>query len=98
MSEALKEFYAAYAEWLDAGAPEYNPFVRKTGLCWNIFNMPFTYDELKEACSEMKRQFKAAGLDVSYPFDTPMGYSMCNEMHLNEARISWVKTHLEDTL
>lgn len=99
MSEALKEFYAAYVEWVDAGAPHGQPFVRNNGLCLNLLlKMPRSYEENNAAFEEMTEQFCEAGLDVSYPFDTPMGYSMCKDMHLNEARISWVKTHLEETL
>lgn len=97
MSEALKEFYAAYAEWLDAGAPQAKPFVRNNGLCLNLLlKMPLPYEETNAAFEEMSEQFHEAGLDTLFPFDTREEYHTCDNMHLNPRRIAWVRAHAEE--
>ena len=94
--KTLKEFYQAYAAWLDAGAPSLEPFNRSSGLCANI--VIFT-DEPRELLREMKSQFKAAGLDSGYPFGCEGVYYMqCRNatQHLNPERIEWVRKHAAD--
>ena len=94
MSKTLKEFYCAYVEWLDAGAPSFRPFSRSSGLCTNLFS--FTKSD--DAASEMKSQFIDAGLDPNYPFGGEYLYNLHQQgrnQHLNPARIEWVKAHAE---
>ncbi|UVD31660.1 hypothetical protein Pondi_00019 [Escherichia phage Pondi] len=89
--KTLKEFYQAYAAWLDAGAPEDQPFSRAYGLCDNLFTRG-CYDILRE----LKGHFKSEGYDPAYPFGGSEVFEteMDNEeMHLNPERIKWVKDH-----
>lgn len=108
MSEVLHNFYCAYKAWLDAGAPNNNPFSRSRGLCHaiKIFvlrqELQSAYSYLYSARAEMCSQFKAASLDPDYPFNTPdyiaddvHNYYMeaaREEIHLNPARVAWVHT------
>lgn len=93
MSEQLKEFYKAYAAWLDAGAPQCFPFKRHDGLCHNLSNWS-DYDE--ELSEELLDQFDDAGLDWEYPFDDHWTkYSADDYKHLNPARVSWVRKHAQ---
>lgn len=94
MSKTLKEFYCAYAAWLDVGAPNFKPFSRASGLCTNLF----VFTKNRDAYMEMESQFNDAGLDPNYPFgseDDYMGRSAARQQHLNLARIKWVKAHAE---
>lgn len=92
-NKLLQAFYNTYAAWLDAGAPEGQPFYRHAGLCHNLGK--FGGD--RDAYVEMTRQFEAAGLDYKYPFDYNMenyrSQSDDETMHLNPERIKWVKDH-----
>lgn len=91
MSDNLKAFYQAYSEWLDEGAPDGYMFDRLSGLCYNLWCWSDYTDGL---CSEMKQQFRKAGLDTEYPFDeTREAYLECDNMHLNPRRVAWVKEH-----
>lgn len=93
MNKTLKEFYQAYAAWLDAGAPDGQPFYRNVGLCHSLGK--FGGD--RDAYIEMGRQFEAAGLDYKYPFNNSQGdyYDMSGlySHHLNPLRVQWVKNH-----
>lgn len=94
MSKTLKEFYRAYATWLDFGAPNFKPFSRASGLCTNLYNFSKNHDVI----NEMKFQFNAAGLDPNYPFggeDDYVDRSAARQQHLNPKRIEWVKAHAE---
>lgn len=93
MSEKLKTFYRVYAAWLDAGAPEDCPFSRVYGLCSNLCSWIGFEVGLYE---EMDNQFRKAGLDTNYPFDTHEEYIVCYNMHLNPARVAWVRAHAEE--
>ena len=89
----LKEFYQAYAAWLDAGAPDNKPFSRAVGLCANLTRFADAPDDLRR---EMIGQFKAAGLDSRYPFGSEVGYYIFYifaKQHLNPKRIEWVREH-----
>lgn len=90
---SLQQFYNAYAAWLDAGAPDGQPFVRHTGLCINLHKFGGNRDVLKE----MSSQFKEAGLDEDYPFnDNSESYyreTYLDEIYLNPKRIDWVRYH-----
>lgn len=95
--QTLKDFYRAYADWLDAGAPQGKPFVRNNGLCLNLLlKMPRSYEETNAAFEEMTEQLCEAGLDTLFPFDTREEYSKCDNMHLNPRRIAWVRAHVEE--
>ena len=90
--KTLKEFYQAYAAWLDAGAPDFLPFSRASGLCNNLHSFTKSFN----AYREMESQFDDAGLDPDYPFggeDDYLGRSAERKQHLNPLRIQWVKDH-----
>lgn len=84
LERSLKNFYRAYAAWLEAGAPEKNEnpyrFDRGFGLCSNVtifftenVNGEDVYDvtEGYNALRQMKDQFVFAGLDSNTPFNKP---------------------------
>lgn len=92
----LQQFYNAYAAWLDAGAPDDQPFTRHTGLCYNLYKFGGNNDVRKE----MTRQFEEAGLDSHYPFndgDVDDYEIRVDDLtqHLNLKRIQWVKDHAQ---
>lgn len=94
--KTLREFYQAYADWVDAGAPDGNPFRREWGLCTNLYFFGYCDDDL---LYEMSKQFEAAGLDPELPFnkdwdDYAREYKE-DGSHLNAVRIQWVKDHLK---
>ena len=91
--KTLKEFYQAYAAWLDAGAPSLEPFSRAVGLCGNLTIFTKDWHPLFDA---MKSQFEEAGLDHEYPFggeESYYTYCYYGTAHLNPERIEWVKEH-----
>ena len=91
--KTLKEFYQAYAAWLDAGAPEDQPFYRDSGLCLNMDKFGCGRDAYIEMCS----QFEAAGLNYKYPFNDGEGDYLIHigqdDHYINPERIKWVKDH-----
>lgn len=96
MSEKLKAFYQDYAAWLDAGAVNKGAFWRDWGLCACI--MCHVKDGTAHILlGEMKTQFTAAGLCDRHPFNgSAEDYAREHRnsaMHLNEARIAWVRKH-----
>lgn len=95
MSEELKQFYVAYKEWLDAGAPDGRPFERCRGLCPNLKafydNSGLASDLRVEMCS----QFSKAGLSEIYPFGS-IDYKRrrrTETQHLHPLRVRWVEEH-----
>lgn len=103
--EVLKQFYRAYWDWLQAGAPEGDAYMFKRyyGLCLNLnvwlFDYTCEYDNKYAVINSMSDQFIAAGLSNVYPFDTdPVIYKADqanNRLHLNPRRIAWVKEHMQ---
>lgn len=89
-SKELTAFYDAYLNWLERGAPNYDPFKRSLGLCNNLRRWMGIVGSA--ARHEMTTQFKAAGLDESYPFDPTEPYGL-DFKHDNPARIEWVRAH-----
>lgn len=99
MSNELKEFYRAYKEWLDSGAPNYQPFERHVGLCSNITKFCEKKDldvsVYMDIYREMIRQFRQAGLSGGFPFGVLEYHREHSNgtQHLNTARIKWVEEH-----
>lgn len=91
---SLQQFYNAYAAWLDAGAPDGQPFTRHTGLCINLYDWSDCDDQLTW---ELENHFNEGQLDVNYPFNEDgEDYRMetqRDECHLNPKRIQWVTYH-----
>lgn len=98
MSEELKVFYKAYAEWLDSGAVNNAEFCRDWGLCACVMYW-VNEDDNDELLNEMKSQFASAGLSESFPFNSSENDYVREyrnkTMHLNEARLDWVRKHAE---
>lgn len=101
-SAELTAFYKAYLAWVENDAPAHKTFTRSYGLChnvqaWCVANKTCWFD----VCLELDTQFWAAGLNEDYPFNDSMwpaddytSESGRQEMHLNEKRITWVKSHV----
>lgn len=97
-SEVLTAFYRAYLDWVAAGAPDYNEhgFSRCVGLCSNLDAYCAEMEDAgyHGAEDEMEQQFRDAGLNTSFPFESPREYSEAQDtgrMHLNQYRLSWVR-------
>lgn len=93
MTEQLKEFYKAYAAWLDACAPQHQQFDRTCGLCHSLEEFSDSNYDLLE---EMRDQFSNSDLDWKFPFDDGH-YAYCSDAnkHLNPDRVAWVRKHAE---
>lgn len=99
MFNQLAEFYEAYSDWIDDGAPESEPFSRRVGLCGSLCSYlaskgcRFLVRDM--ALQLMKSQFIKAGLNRDYPFnnrDNPYYMESINGLiHTNKNRIAWVK-------
>lgn len=95
----LKDFYVAYAAWLDEGAPDTHYFEKRFGLCSNLATWIYaTNAELDYArlVNELRKQFEDAGLCCQYPFGSGREYERMyatNTQHLNPARVAWVRKH-----
>ena len=99
MLNQLAEFYEAYSDWIDAGAPESEPFSRRVGICGSLClyltNKGCRFPERDMALQSMKSQFIKAGLNRDYPFNNAENsyYVECvnGTIHTNKNRIAWVK-------
>jgi hypothetical protein len=99
MSDNLKAFLAAYIEWVEAGAGESDVFDRFAGLCsnfrWHMADMHVPECESEAEVNDLKHLFSAEGLDEEYPFggqDQYLYEADAETAHLNEARLSWVRS------
>lgn len=107
-SQLLTEFYNAYNDWLEAGAPDGVMFHREVGLCSNIASWGNStkfdhvggdpaFSTVATLRYEMTMQFDADGLSKHYPFGNLSEYTDCRNnstQHLDPKRIAWVKAHL----
>lgn len=98
----IKEFCKAYVAWLDDGAPlNHQVFYRDQGLCSAFVRWAHgeghTPSSIANGRVQMEQMFARNG-HYSYPFG---GFYMYhadrrNEtMHLNTARVAWVRRHAE---
>lgn len=99
MFNQLSEFYKAYSDWIDAGAPESEPFSRRSGLCGSIFLYAamngYPVSERSALLLVMRVQFIKAGLNRDYPFNSQekpyLVESARGLIHTNSDRIAWVR-------
>ena len=99
MFNQLAEFYEAYSDWIDAGAPEGEPFSRRVGLCGSLClyltSKCCEFPVRDMALQLMKSQFIKAGLNRDYTFNNAEKsyYVECvnGTIHTNKNRITWVK-------
>jgi hypothetical protein len=93
MSDELKKFLADYLAWVDAGAPEGEPFTRHFGLCFNAEEID--HKLYKELCGILEKEFPD---HAAYPFggmSVYLNYNKNHTQHLNQKRIDWIKSKLE---
>lgn len=100
-SAELTEFYQVYQDWLNKGAPQFQPFCRSDGLCINMYykwKERETHGSLFPIKNEMKRQFLDANLSSTYPFhkdENHYNYEANQDIqHLNPLRNQWIADHL----
>lgn len=99
MFNKLAEFYESYSDWIDSGAPEGEPFSRRSGLCGSLCSYLTSkgcrFPVMDMALQLMKSQFIKAGLNRDYPFNNQDNsyYMECIDglIHTNKNRIAWVK-------
>lgn len=101
MNQTLQNFYDAYGEWLQKGAPTSAAvFSRSFGLCKNLIDyivMLHGYEGVGNVLKEMAQQFTDAGLSDEYPFggiDQYCSDQNADLMHLNPERCKWVFEHM----
>lgn len=99
MSANLKQFLAAWLEWVEKGAPDEEPFCRRRGLCANFEEWLCARNECEEKIEEENDQllelFRADGFEPIYPFGGCEEFYAERDddtMHLNEARLAWVRS------
>lgn len=94
-SPELTAFYRAYRDWAYRdGAPQGQPFSRRSGLCYNLD--VHVDGHISPMFSEMDKQFRDAGLDPNYPFQPMEDYEMFSDeltQHLCPVRRAWVEEH-----
>lgn len=108
-SERLRAFYRTFLAWASKGCPDddqrtdLNPhgFDMRQALCGNLKWFAFHeygYADYPALDAEMKAQFKAAGLGVSFPFNKS-DIEYVNERSdpygrfKNKARWQWLLAH-----
>lgn len=99
MFNQLAEFYEAYSDWIDAGAPEGEQFSRRVGLCGSVClylkSKGLNFREREMALFLMRKQFIKADLNRDYPFNNQDNSyyveSIYGLIHTNKNRIAWVK-------
>lgn len=96
-SSKLTQFYRAYQAWLDAGAPQHQPFYREVGLCENLGKY-LHYSE-PDILDEMLEQFRKRLKKIKYPFNKNgedyMAEACGLKSYLNKKRLEWVKEHTQ---
>ena len=99
MSEHLKAFLADWIKWIDSGAAQELPFDRSRGLCTSFEMWLESGDaeasEIDDELYNLGELFESEGLRRAFPFST--FDSFCqefkdSEMHLNAARLAWVRS------
>lgn len=99
MFDKLADFYKAYSDWIDFGAPEGKLFSRNCGICvsltFHLKAMGLTPKERELARHLMRSQFIKAGLNRDYPFNSQekpyLVESARGLIHTNSDRIAWVR-------
>lgn len=94
ISPELREALQAYLDWVNEGAPDFEPFHRADGLCFNICN-----EYSMDVAYELGELFITMGLDEDYPFGEWDYQQNCRTRthHIHTQRIEWIKTVLETT-
>ncbi|MDI9686588.1 hypothetical protein [Burkholderia cenocepacia] len=95
MSKLMREFLSAYLEWVEAGAPQSDPFERELGLCSNADRYPGVV-AIGELDHELGQLFARSGLNEVYPFGEARYWEdfAAEAQHLNEQRLAWIREQL----
>ncbi len=101
MSEStLLDFFVAYLEWVDAGAPEESGsdetgFSRASGLCYNALRFAARYPGSRSRLTtDLTLELLADFGQQDFVFGSPQDYRemrVSNSAHLHRPRIEWVK-------
>lgn len=97
----LEMFYRDYAAWLDAGAPEHQPFSRSEGLCYSLIVWCYHKNTGESGKTvllmALSMSFHQAGLLRGTPFNEGITEfsleAQGKACHLNPKRIAWVREH-----
>lgn len=97
-SPYLLDAYKAWLSWAEVGAPEWNEygFSKVFGMCSTFERFGrFPYVDIR---TEMKNQFKQAGLDVIHPFgfSNYMIRKKNETQHLDPVRLAWVRARIKE--
>lgn len=88
MSPELLSYLRSWLQWIEDGAPDYQPYCRHSGLCSNA------------PTSKMQQELYDI-LGSAYPFGGAGRYYYdlaTNQQHLNEERIAWVRKQVSNDL
>lgn len=108
-SPELLQFYLEWLVWAESGDEilfdNHDVFGARFGLCMNLMdwlniNVDEDSDIRQEVANELAQQFVDAGLDPGYPFgyDDYQYEQSSGTMHLNAARLAWVKARIKDAI
>lgn len=102
MSKLLKTFLREWLTWAEGDALDDKPFKRRRGLCasfeyW-LDARDIHYRDINDELELLNQAFKDDRLEECYPFGgVELFYdeSDADEMHLNESRLAWVRSKVE---
>jgi hypothetical protein len=86
----LVKFCRSYVAWLDAGAPDRQPYRRNVGLCVCAIHPPEWLKAMHAVQNGLAEEFGSG----PYPFggQTLYDYEAENHLsHLNPARVAWAR-------
>ena len=101
MSDDLKYFYTLYKEWVDAGAPEMEPFSRHKGIRRNIqMVLPNDPEAAAKLVDEHQLRMVKTGVHLTQSFPgshEAVSYEMVHGLcHLNTKRIAWITNAIKE--
>lgn len=99
ISPELRAALQEYLDWVNAGAPQAEPFDRGTGLCYNFGHNTDQNDIVYDLVEELGDLFSSMGMAEDYPFGAA-GYSeaqFTKTQHLYAPRINWIKEILGES-
>lgn len=95
--KSLQEFYQAYANWLDTGAPQRKPFCRFSSLANNLVNWnDGDWGLVHEMESQIEEAYEKDYDNYPFLLDSVRHKLEDNgEMHLATRWNKWVKDHAQ---
>lgn len=96
-SKEIIQFYREIDQWIKAGCLRNVVFQKSIGLCDSVTWWTGDDDLLESMTDELVEQFKAAGLDVRYPFgDDYIERSEERTMYQCPKRLQWIADRIAD--